>query len=264
MKNFLVIGNPIDHSLSPKLHNYWIKSNNINAIYEKKEIEESDLQNIISKIREKKIHGLNVTVPFKQKIIPYLDKLSFEAENTQSVNTVYLDNNKIIGHNTDIDGFEFGIKATNFEVLNKKVLILGAGGVVPSIIFTFNKMKANKVIVSNRTKERAESLKSMFKNIDIVEWGSIPYFDIIVNATSLGLDKKDVINLDFSKTGQKKLFYDIIYNPKETNFLKMGKQLGNITENGKLMFIQQASAAFKVWHGVQPKITNKVIQLLDK
>ncbi len=264
MKNFLVIGDPIDHSLSPKLHNYWIKSNNINAIYEKKKIEVGGLENLIFNVKEKKIHGINITVPFKQKIIPYLDELSFEAENTQSVNTVYLDNKKIIGHNTDIEGFEFGIKETNFDVSNKKVLVLGAGGVVPSIIFALNKMKVNKVMVSNRTKEKAENLKRMFKNIDIVEWGNIPNFDIIVNATSLGLNKNDVINIDFSKIGQKKLFYDVIYNPKETNFLKAGKQLGNITENGKMMFIHQASAAFRIWHGIKPKITSEVIQLLDK
>ena len=264
MKNFLVIGDPIDHSLSPKLHNYWIKSNNINAIYEKKKIEVGELENLIFNVKEKKIHGINITVPFKQKIIPYLDELSFEAENTQSVNTVYLDNKKIIGHNTDIEGFEFGIKETNFDVSNKKVLVLGAGGVVPSIIFALNKMKVNKVMVSNRTKEKAENLKRMFKNIDIVEWGNIPNFDIIVNATSLGLNKNDVINIDFSKIGQKKLFYDVIYNPKETNFLKIGKQLGNMAENGKMMFIHQASSAFKIWHGIKPKITSEVIQLLDK
>ena len=94
MKNFLVIGDPIDHSLSPKLHNYWIKSNNINAIYEKKKIEVGGLENLIFNVKEKKIHGINITVPFKQKIIPYLDELSFEAENTQSVNTVYLDKDR--------------------------------------------------------------------------------------------------------------------------------------------------------------------------
>ena len=134
MKKFLVIGNPIDHSLSPKLHNYWIKQNNINAIYEKQKLEENDLENIISKVKEKKIHGINVTVPFKKSIIPFMDKLSIEAQKTQSVNTVYLENNKVIGHNTDISGFDMSIQKLNINLLNKKVLILGAGGVVPSII----------------------------------------------------------------------------------------------------------------------------------
>jgi shikimate dehydrogenase len=110
MKKFLVIGNPIDHSLSPKLHNYWIKQNNINAIYERQKLEENNLENIISEIKQKKIHGINVTVPFKKSIIPFMDKLSIEAQKTQSVNTVYLENNKVTGHNTDISGFDSKIK----------------------------------------------------------------------------------------------------------------------------------------------------------
>ena len=90
MKKYLVIGNPIDHSLSPKLHNYWLKENNIDAIYDKKKIDEKDLLNTILEVKEKKIEGINVTVPFKKSVIPYLDKLSQEAEQTQSVNTIVL------------------------------------------------------------------------------------------------------------------------------------------------------------------------------
>jgi shikimate dehydrogenase len=102
MKKYLVIGNPIEHSLSPKLHNHWIKNNNINAIYEKQKLNEDDIESVILKVKEKKIQGINVTVPFKKIVIPFLDQLSSEAENTQSVNTIYLDNNKVFGHNTDI------------------------------------------------------------------------------------------------------------------------------------------------------------------
>ena len=106
MKKYLVIGNPIEHSLSPKLHNYWLKENNIDAIYDKKILEESELKNIVSEVKEGKISGINVTVPFKKAVIPFLDELSPEANETQSVNTVYLQNGKTVGHNTDIAGFE--------------------------------------------------------------------------------------------------------------------------------------------------------------
>ena len=263
MKKYLVIGNPIDHSLSPKLHNYWIKNNNINAIYEKRKLNKDEIEGLISKVKEKKLNGINVTVPFKKEIIPYLDRLSLEAESTQSVNTIYLDNDKVVGHNTDISGFELGIKNLKFETTGKKILILGAGGVVPSIIFALNKMKVSEITISNRTKDRAESIKNLFKNLKIVDWGNIPEFDMIINATSVGLNKDDQINLDFSKVGKDKFFYDVIYNPKETNFLKIGKRMGNKTENGKLMFIYQAFTAFKVWHGVEPEINNEVIKLLD-
>jgi shikimate dehydrogenase len=264
MKKFLVIGNPIEHSLSPILHNYWIKSNNIDATYDKQKLDENELEQIILKVKEKKISGINVTVPFKKTIIPYLDKLSLEAERTQSVNTIYLKDNKVIGHNTDIVGFQTSIEKSEYNLENKEVLILGAGGVVPSIIFALTKMKPLKITISNRTKEKAENLKKLFKNIEIIEWGKFSDFDMIINATSLGLKKEDNLNLNFTSTSGDKFFYDVIYNPSETNFLKIGKNLGKKTLNGKLMFIYQALSAFNIWHGLRPNVDEKIIKLLDR
>ena len=263
MKKFLVIGNPIEHSLSPILHNYWIKSNDIDAIYEKQKLDEHELEQLISQIKQKKIDGVNVTVPFKKVIIPFLDKLTNEAKSTQSVNTLYLKDNKVIGHNTDIVGFETSIKKSKFDVSNKDILVLGAGGVVPSIIFALNKMKVSKIKISNRTKQKADNLKKLFNNIEIIEWGKVPSFDMIINATSIGLKKADHINLDFSLTSKNSFFYDVIYNPRETNFLKTGKNMGNITLNGKLMFIYQALSAFNIWHGIEPNVNEDVIKLID-
>ena len=263
MKKFLVIGNPIEHSLSPILHNYWIKINGIDAIYKKQKLNKDELEKLISQVKKKEISGINITVPFKKAIIPFLDELSIEAKSTQSVNTIYLEDNKVVGHNTDIFGFENSIKNLNYSLINKEVLILGAGGVVPSIIFALNKMKVSKIKISNRTKENAESLKNIFKNIETVEWGKIPNFDVIINATSIGLKKEDKINLDFSSVSKNSLFYDVIYNPRDTNFLKMGRSLGNTTLNGKLMFVYQALSAFNIWHGIEPRVNENVIKLLD-
>jgi len=262
MKKYLVIGNPIEHSLSPKLHNYWIKENNINAVYEKNKLDQTDLQNIVSEVRKEKINGINVTVPFKKSIIPFLDELSLEAAKTQSVNTIYLNNNKIIGHNTDIAGFELSIKKIKYDIGGKKVLILGAGGVVPSIILALYRMKASKITLSNRTKEKAENLKNLFNDLVVVDWGDISDFDMIINATSVGLNKDDKMDLDFFKIGNNKFFYDVVYNPNETNFLKMGKRLGNRTENGKMMFIYQAHQAFTIWHKLMPEINDDVIKIV--
>ena len=155
MKKYLVIGNPIEHSLSPKLHNHWFEKNNINAIYNKKQINEIDIKDIISELRNEKINGINVTVPFKQSIIPFVDELSVEANNAQSVNTIYKENNKVFGHNTDISGFELAIRGKSYDIKGKKIFILGAGGVVPSIILALKKMGANKIILSNRTKKKS-------------------------------------------------------------------------------------------------------------
>ena len=235
----------------------------INAIYEKKKLDEIDLKNIILDIKEKKINGINVTVPFKKSVIPFLDELSVEANETQSVNTIYLNDNKIIGHNTDIAGFELAIKYSKYDLTNKEILILGAGGVVSSIIFALKKMRASKIIISNRTKKKAEDLKILFKDLNIVDWGNIPNFDVIINATSIGLKEDDEIKLDYSNIGSNKLFYDVIYNPKQTNFLKKAKASGNITENGKMMFIYQAHQAFTIWHELMPTIDDNVIKLIE-
>ena len=263
MKKYLVIGNPITHSLSPELHNYWIKENGINGIYNKEQLNEGDLKKFILKIKNKEINGANITVPFKKDVIAYLDQLSLEAEKTQSVNTVYLKKDKIIGHNTDIDGFKLAIKDSNYNAEGKRVLILGAGGVVPSIIFALYKMKVLSITISNRTKSKAENLKSLFNDLEIVDWGEASNFDMVINATSIGLNKEDKLNLDFSKFQSSEFFYDVIYNPKETNFLRDGKSLGKKTENGKKMFIYQAAKAFKVWHGIEPIVNDQVIGLLD-
>ena len=263
MKKFLVIGNPISHSLSPKLHNYWLKKNNINGTYDKEKLNSNDLEKLILRVKTNEIYGINVTVPFKKEIISYLDELSLEAENTQSVNTIYLNDNKVKGHNTDVDGFQLSLTNIKFNVKGKKILILGAGGVVPSIIFSLKKMKALKIIISNRTKAKAEGLKDIFNDLSIVDWGEVPNFDMVINATSLGLDNKDQINLDFSKVEKGKLYYDVIYNPKETNFLKKAKGMGNRIENGKKMFIYQAAASFKIWHKIYPNIDEEVDKILD-
>tara|TARA_B100001057_G_scaffold479750_1_gene551784 strand:- start:1558 stop:2352 length:795 start_codon:yes stop_codon:yes gene_type:complete len=264
MKKYLVIGNPIKHSLSPELHNHWIKQNNINAIYEKKKLNNNELENLILDIKKENIHGANITVPFKNAVITHLDELSDEANKTQSVNTIYLKNKKVVGYNTDIEGFIIAIKKTNFDLNNKKIFILGAGGVVPSIIYASIKMGCSEIIISNRTKNKAEKLKNIFRNVKVVNWGDIPNFDVVINATSLGLNKDDKINLDFTKVGKNKLFYDVIYNPDQTDFLKTAKKLGNKYENGRLMFIYQAVSAFKLWHGIEPAINNETIKLLDQ
>jgi len=218
VKKYLVIGNPIEHSLSPKLHNCWIKKNNIDAIYDKKQLNESDIEGIIAEVRNGKINGLNVTIPFKKSVIPFLEKLSPEADETQSVNTIYKENENgvdvVIGDNTDVGGFKQSLEYINYNVKNKKLFILGAGGVVPSILKALEKLEAAKVYISNRTKKKAKDLESYYKislGLETLDWGQSPDFDIIINATSLGLKNNDKIELDYKKHkpkffGKKKLF----------------------------------------------------------
>ena len=278
MKKYLVIGNPIEHSLSPLTHNYWIKKYRlIDSVYEKRKIEEKDLENIIKAIREDKIVGVNITVPFKKLIIPFLDKLDFSAEETQSVNTLFKINNKIVGYNTDRNGFWDTIK--NFYPItkdsnkpppleSKRIFILGAGGVTSSIISALKNGGANNIILSNRTKEKANELKKLFPELEVLDWGKKPSIcDIVINTTSIGLTKDEEIKIDFSdydKNFHKNLlFYDLIYNPKETVFLKKARLRGNKTMNGKMMFLNQAKYAFNIWTNIMPEIDDEVIKLLD-
>ena len=264
MKKYFVIGNPISHSLSPKLHNFWFRKHNLNAKYEKLLLKKDNLNKIVQKVKTGEISGLNVTVPFKQLIIPFLEKLSPEAQNTQSVNTVYLENNKLVGHNTDIAGFELAIRHIKFDTSNKNVLILGAGGVVPSVISALKNLNTKNIFLMNRTKEKAQKIKEKLEYIEIVDWGDIRDFDMIINATSLGLNKEDDLGLNFESINKKILFYDLIYNPKETKFLKSARQMMHIVENGKMMFIYQAHQSFTLWHKVMPNIDKETITIVSE
>ena len=263
MKKHLIIGNPISHSLSPKLHNYWFNQNNIEAIYEKAQLEEDEIKKILQQIKSNNIWGMNVTVPFKKKIIPFIEKLSETAKETLSVNTVFKKENLIYGDNTDVAGFELSVKYENCELTNKKAFILGAGGVVPSIIKALKNLNIKKIFLSNRTIKNSEYIVKQFPEIITVEWGQVPDFDIVINATSLGLKKHDYINLDFTKTSNPKIFYDLIYNPPVTNFLDQAKKSGHKIINGKMMLVFQAQKAFEIWHGILPKIDKNLLEFLN-
>ena len=285
MKKYLVIGNPIEHSLSPKLHNYWIKKNHIEAIYEKKLVEEKELESLCNEVREGKIDGFNVTVPFKEKIIKYLDVLGEDASNSKAVNTVYKESkngeNILIGDNTDIYGFKKSLPILFGTTGHKDrgAIILGAGGASRAIIIALGHLGIGAFAIINRTKDNATKL---MQEIDLENYDPDLIYSwckdedrmfmiktrIIVNCTTLGLKKEDKIPLDFSKYkkkffSKKIIFYDLIYNPVETDFLKRAKEIGQEAINGKMMFIYQAQQSFKRWHNVLPDVNQEVIDLLD-
>ena len=278
MKKYLVIGNPIEHSLSPLIHNHWMKKYHlVDSVYEKRKVEEKDLKNIIEEIRGDKIVGVNVTVPFKKLIIPFLDRLDSTAEETQSVNTLFKSNNKITGYNTDSSGFCDTIRklypmSSDSNMLlpleDKHIFIIGAGGVTSSIISALKLQGANNITLSNRTKEKANELQKLFPKIEILDWGKRPTIcNVVINTTSIGLNKDEELEIDFSdydKDFHKNLlFYDLIYNPKETVFLRKARLRGNKTMNGKMMFLNQAKYAFNIWTNIVPEIDDELIKLLD-
>ena len=149
------------------------------------------------------------------------------------------------------------------KLCHKKVLILGAGGVVPSIIIALKKTQIKKISLSNRTELKAKELKKKFPEIELIKWGDTLDFDIIINATSIGLKGEDELNINYQQISKDKFFYDVIYNPPETNFLINAKKYGVTTTNGKMMFIYQAQKAFFIWHKIVPEVDNETINLLD-
>jgi len=264
MKKHLIIGNPIEHSLSPKIHNYWFKKNKITAIYEKITLEVNEISKIIKRVKEEKLFAMNVTVPFKQQVIPFLDRLSPSAKKTNSVNTIYKKSGEVYGDNTDITGFELAIKDLNTSLANKRALIFGAGGVVPSIIVALENLGINEIYISNRTKKKIVDLQLSFPSIKFIEWGELENCDIFINATSVGLKADDEFEINFNKIQSNKIFYDVIYNHKMTNFLKKAKINGHQILNGETMFLYQAQKAFEIWHNISPKIDNDLVEFLRK
>lgn len=262
MKNHLIIGNPISHSLSPKIHNYWFKENKIDGNYDKILTKKDEIKTIIQKIKSKEIYGMNVTVPFKQTVISFLETLSETAIKTNSVNTILNKEGKIHGDNTDVYGFEKSILNNKVNLKGKSAFIFGAGGVVPSIIYGLLNLKIEKIYISNRTLKNANLIKDKFDLIEVVEWGTIKNCDLFINSTSVGLKAGDDIGLNFKNLGKNKIFYDVIYNPPKTNFLLEAEKNGHKFINGRDMFLYQAQKAFNLWHNLTPRVDEKLINYL--
>lgn len=164
-KKFGIIGKPIKHSLSPVLHNYWFKKYKIDASYSILEVNDNQLPEITERIRGKDLVGVNITLPYKQKIVPLLDVLVNEAEVTSSVNTIYLNNQEaVVGENTDVFGLQAAYLKEVNNTLNKKALVIGAGGVSPSVILSFQKSGIRDISIANRTLEKCLFLKKNFQN----------------------------------------------------------------------------------------------------
>tara|TARA_B100000886_G_scaffold285742_1_gene210236 strand:- start:2070 stop:2891 length:822 start_codon:yes stop_codon:yes gene_type:complete len=266
-KKFGIIGDPIKHSLSPVLHNYWFKKYQIDANYSIIETKEPDLPDVINKIKRGDLIGINITLPYKQKIVPHLDVLINDAEITSSVNTIYLDENgTIVGENTDVFGLQAAYLKEVNDISKKNVLIIGAGGVSPSVILSLKKSGVKEISIINRTKEKCIFLKKKFPNLKIKDWNNlekeISNYDIIINATSLGLKHGKDFSFNFEPTRKNLIFIDTIYNPLETKTLKFLKEKDLKVFNGLDMFIYQGQKAFYLWNKINPEIDQKLIDIL--
>jgi len=267
-KFFAIIGKPLSHSLSPLMHSYWYKKYNIKAKYESIEIEQNEIKEVIEKIKKKEISGINITLPYKQVIIQYLDKIINDAKETHSVNTVYLDNNgALVGENTDVYGLQAAyLNRINLQKKINSALILGAGGVAPSIIYALIKSNLKKITITNRTYEKSIFLKKKFPFINIIKWEDfykyLPDFGLIINATSLGMKNSDQFHHSIEIVNEQATYIDTVYNPLETQMIKKFKQKNIKTFNGLDMLIYQGQKSFYIWNRVNPEVNDELVNLL--
>ena len=266
-KMFGIIGNPVKHSLSPLLHNYWFKKYKVNANYSIIDVLEKDLASIARKIKNKSLSGVNVTLPYKQKIINYTDKIINNAKTTNSVNTLLLDSDEsLVGENTDVYGLQAAYLKTIVNGVNKKALVIGAGGVSPSVILSLEKCGIKNITITNRTKEKCLFLRKNFRYLNILPWRNLQLkigdYDIIVNATSLGLKNGQDFDFNFSKCKNDAIYIDTIYNPLKTKTFKYLEDKGIKVFNGLDMFIYQGQKSFYLWNKINPEIDDDLVDLL--
>jgi|TARA_B100000242_G_scaffold213506_1_gene155525 shikimate dehydrogenase len=267
-----VIGKPIKHSLSPLIHNYWINKYGLGLEYKKMEVERESLPSLIENVRDKKITGLNITLPYKKDIISYIDEVSYSAKDIGAINTVFLREKKVYGENTDGIGFTRALeKKTKFNFSNKSIYIIGAGGAAYGIISELIKKKVEKIYITNRTKQKTIQLVNFFKtknkkiNLEFVEWKDLvpnSDVDLIINTTSFGMKDNECLKIDINNLKDTLIFVDIIYNPKETELLKLFKKEGFVCMNGLSMLIEQAAVSFELWFNIS--LNNKDIEEVKK
>ena len=264
-----IIGKPLSHSLSPLLHNFWFKKYNIKASYSLLEIEADQIEEVLNKIKKRELKGINVTTPYKQAVIPFLDLVINDSKKTSSVNTIYLNSeNKIVGENTDVYGFDcsFIKKLEDKNLVEKSFFIVGAGGVAPSVIYALAKKNIKKIFITNRTIAKAENIKKIFPFVKIILWENINSIaqdmDIIINATSLGMKNGKDFNEVIKKFKPGVVYYDVIYNPLETTMLKNFKEKKIKTFNGLEMFLYQGQKSFYLWNKISPEIDKDLKKII--
>ena len=254
-KSFAVIGDPIDHSLSPNIHSAAFRELNLDSSYIGYRIPKGELEGGVEGLKKIRINGFNVTIPHKIEMMKYLDKMDESCSIIGAVNTVVNNEGVLKGYNTDMDGFLEPLKKRNITIENSKVLLIGAGGAARAITAGIAKEKAASIDISNRTIEKANNLSEFstklglsanVKKIESIDVTTENY-DMIINATSVGL-KNEPSPISFKGINEKTVVYDIVYTPMNTDFIKKAKEKNATIIYGYEMLLGQAIRAFEIWH----------------
>jgi len=252
---YAVIGDPIDHSLSPNIHNAAFRHLKLDHSYIAYKISAGELAAGIDSLKKIKIAGFNVTIPHKIEIMKFLDDMDTTSKVIGAVNTVSNENGKLKGYNTDMIGFLDPIKKKNLTIKDSQVLLLGAGGAARAIVTAMVKEKAGKITIVNRTLENANKLAEFAKkiggNVDTVSIQEanklIADYKFIINSTSIGM-RNEPSPISTENISKNSIVYDIVYQPINTDLIKKSKENGATIIYGYEMLLSQAACSFEIWH----------------
>ncbi len=264
-----VIGDPIQHSLSPKIHTYWLQKHHIRGAYNAYHVVAENLSEFVDFAVEN-LAGFNITTPHKQAILPYCDEVSSVAKTVASVNTVRIDSGKIFGDNTDVYGLRTCLLQNATVTHKNTVCIIGAGGACRSAIQAFKELHFKTIIIANRTVHKAEKLAIEFAD-DTVKMVAIPLsdihmylsgIDVLVNTSIAGMNGENRLSIDLSVAESHMIVYDIVYKPLMTPLLVQAEALGLKTVTGIDMLLYQALLGFSYWFGTYPSVDNTLREIV--
>jgi shikimate dehydrogenase len=269
-----VIGWPIEQSLSPALHGYWLNQNQIDGAYVPLSVAPENFEKVVKALSSQGFRGFNITSPYKEQILPLLDEVDDHAQRLGAVNTVVIDNDgRLLGTNTDGFGFvESLAEASPDWALNvNSAMILGAGGAAKAIALALYEARVKTFFISNRTTSRAQELAAQLKRHD-VQIECVPFppgpedlerADLLVNATTLGMAGGQPLEIDLDGLTPDSLVADIVYNPLKTKLLDQAQARRLQSVDGLGMLLNQARAGFERWFGVAPQVTREQRELLE-
>jgi len=260
-----VIGWPISHSLSPRLHGFWLKQFNIDGVYLPIPIKPNDFEAKIKSLSQNGFAGFNVTVPHKETAYKFVDTLTETAREIGAVNTIVChEGGCLAGDNTDAFGFISNIKTTlpSWKPDLSSALVLGAGGAARAVVSALRAEGVDEIRICNRTRERAEELEAHFGNLNVVDWDTrndaCEGVGLLVNTTTLGMVGKPPLEINIDQLCDDAVVNDIVYAPLETDLLKSAKILGYQPVDGIGMLLHQARPGFEAWFGQRPEVTDEL------
>lgn len=267
-----VCGHPVAHSRSPLIHRHWLASHRINGTYEAVDVAPEDFASFLRSIGEAGFRGGNVTIPHKEAAFSLVDDADDAASKIGAINTVWIDNNRLIGTNTDWSGFAANLDAAASDWDRvESAMILGAGGAARAILYALIKRGVPDIRIVNRTRERADALAEEFSTssasrITVFDWSSLTNAlrdaEMLINTTSIGMDGNESEVPDLEPLSSAALITDIVYVPLETPLLKAARRRELKVVDGLGMLLHQAVPGFEKWFGVRPDVTAELRNLV--